>query len=368
MRGLTIWFMNLVNNASDPLGYAALDHAPWNGITIADFVMPFFLFMVGASTAFAYQKPLEQGVSKWSLLKKAIIRSLKLFGIGIALGNTPPYNLAHVRIMGVLQRIGICYLIGCMAVIFIPKLPYTGKKFKVLPTYALQFVVPLVLLVLYIVVVFGIPLPPGCPYQDRLQPNCNTVGWLDAQILGVDHLYVAPTCKEATPPCPYFDPEGLTTTFVASVSVFIGLYYGYFIPLYRGDHKARLIQWGVTSLILLTLGLILGLTNLIPFNKNLYSISYILLMGGAAGFCLMGFYIIQDVYMIRKPLLPLTWLGMNSIMYVFLLFRNYACFKSSSDQHAARRPYDIASTTSILPFPCFLLPALVLAYVGLKPR
>lgn len=319
MRGLTIWFMNLVNNAADPAGYAVLDHAPWNGLTIADFVMPFFLFMVGASTAFAYHRPLEQGVSKWSLLKKAIVRALKLFGIGIAIGNTPPYNLAHLRIMGVLQRIGICYLIGCISVIFIPKLNYRGKYFRVLPTYALQFCVPAAILAIYLSVVYAVPLPQGCPYSDRFQPNCNIVGWLDSKILTPDHMYCCPTCLEAVPACPYFDPEGITSTFVAVISVFIGLYYGYFIVLYRGNHVSRLLQWGCTSALLLAVGLALGLTHTIPLNKNLYSLSYILVTGGAAGFCLMLFYVTQDVFMIRKPLLPLTWLGMNSIMFVHTL-------------------------------------------------
>ena len=303
------------------MGYAALDHAPWNGLTIADFVMPFFLFMVGASTAFAYHRPLEQGVSKWSLLKKALVRALKLVSIGIAIGNTPPYNLAHLRIMGVLQRIGICYLIGCICVIYIPKLNYRGKYFRVLPTYALQFCVPAAILAIYLAIVYAVPLPHGCPSSDRFQPNCNIVGWLDSKILTPDHMYCCPTCLDAVPPCPYFDPEGLASTFVAVVSVFIGLYYGYFIVLYRGNHMSRLLHWGCTSALLLAVGLALGLSHTIPLNKNLYSLSYILVTGGTAGFCLMFFYVVQDVFMIRKPLLPLTWLGMNSIMFVptFLL-------------------------------------------------
>ena len=316
MRGLTIFFMNLVNNAADEQGYAILDHAPWNGLTIADFVMPFFLFMVGASTAFAYHKPLEQGASKVDLIWKAFKRSFKLFLIGIAIGNSLPWNLAHIRIMGVLQRIGVCYFIVSLCVIFIPKLPYRGRVFRVLPTYLLQFLVPVLVLTTYLLVVYLVPMVPGCTASDRFNPNCSVVGWLDEKILTPDHMYCCPTCRALPTPCRYFDPEGPTSTFVAVVSVFIGLYYGYFIPLYKGNHRARLMHWGATSTILLTIGLGLGLSHAIPLNKNLYSVSYICLTGGAAGFCLMLFYVIQDILMIRKPLLPLTWLGMNSIMYV----------------------------------------------------
>lgn len=33
----------------------AFNHSPWDGVTLADFVMPFFLFIVGVSLAFAYK-------------------------------------------------------------------------------------------------------------------------------------------------------------------------------------------------------------------------------------------------------------------------------------------------------------------------
>jgi len=37
----------------------AFSHSPWDGVTLADFVFPFFLFIVGVSLAFAY-KVVEQ--------------------------------------------------------------------------------------------------------------------------------------------------------------------------------------------------------------------------------------------------------------------------------------------------------------------
>jgi predicted acyltransferase len=37
----------------------AISHSPWDGVTLADFVFPFFLFIVGVSLAFAY-KVIEQ--------------------------------------------------------------------------------------------------------------------------------------------------------------------------------------------------------------------------------------------------------------------------------------------------------------------
>lgn len=34
-------------------------HSPWNGLHLADFVMPFFLFIAGVSLALVYKVPME---------------------------------------------------------------------------------------------------------------------------------------------------------------------------------------------------------------------------------------------------------------------------------------------------------------------
>lgn len=43
--------MILVDDAGE--AYPRIDHSPWNGCTLADFVMPFFLFIVGVAIALA---------------------------------------------------------------------------------------------------------------------------------------------------------------------------------------------------------------------------------------------------------------------------------------------------------------------------
>lgn len=43
--------MILVDDAGG--AYERIDHSPWNGCTLADFVMPFFLFIVGVAIALA---------------------------------------------------------------------------------------------------------------------------------------------------------------------------------------------------------------------------------------------------------------------------------------------------------------------------
>jgi heparan-alpha-glucosaminide N-acetyltransferase len=40
----------------------AINHSPWDGLNLADFVMPFFLFIVGVSLALTYKVFLALGM------------------------------------------------------------------------------------------------------------------------------------------------------------------------------------------------------------------------------------------------------------------------------------------------------------------
>src|SRR5690606_13320990 len=107
LRGLTIMLMILVNTpGSWSYVYPPLLHAEWDGLTLADFVFPFFLFIVGISISIAYRhKKKDQDT-----YKKILIRSLKLIGLGLFLNTFLPYYPfleESIRIPGVLQRIGI---------------------------------------------------------------------------------------------------------------------------------------------------------------------------------------------------------------------------------------------------------------------
>src|SRR5437868_12262887 len=124
-RGATVALMILVNNpGSWGHIYTPLDHAEWNGCTPTDLVFPFFLFAVGTALAFVMPKLEEKNIF-W---RKVITRTLLIFSIGLFLSWFPfikwaddhivakPWaffdkkgNEDGVRIMGVLQRIAVCY-------------------------------------------------------------------------------------------------------------------------------------------------------------------------------------------------------------------------------------------------------------------
>lgn len=106
--------MILVNNAGAcGYAYAPLKHAKWDGFTPADLVFPAFMFIMGVSIYLS----LNKSNFDWRVsIARILRRTALIFVSGVALKwilafiATGEYNtLENLRIMGVLQRLGICY-------------------------------------------------------------------------------------------------------------------------------------------------------------------------------------------------------------------------------------------------------------------
>jgi len=115
LRGLTIALMILVNTSGDGTHtYRLLRHSPWNGCTLADVVFPCFLFMVGISMVLSLSGKVRRGVPHSILVRQAFKGALILFAIGIAINGFPRFDLHTLRLLGVLQRIAICFLLASL--------------------------------------------------------------------------------------------------------------------------------------------------------------------------------------------------------------------------------------------------------------
>src|SRR3954470_12449731 len=114
LRGLAVLGMILVNNqGSGDHAFWGMAHADWNGWSPADLVFPTFLFVVGGSLALSMaRRPVG--------LAKIVRRAALLFAIGLGMNALPPTVLGEVRIMGVLQRIGLCFLLAFLVVRYLP--------------------------------------------------------------------------------------------------------------------------------------------------------------------------------------------------------------------------------------------------------
>ena len=126
-RGMTIAAMILVNTMPDDTTYTWLLHPEWHGFTLADLVFPAFLFIMGTAMAFSLGKYIDgtAPVTKkvyWQIFRRSII----LFGLGLILNKLlwnysifepKLFDIEHLRIMGVLQRIGIAFFLAAIAIL-----------------------------------------------------------------------------------------------------------------------------------------------------------------------------------------------------------------------------------------------------------
>src|SRR5688572_19231820 len=110
MRGFTIAAMILVNfPGDDEHVFAPLKHTVWNGLTPTDLIAPFFLFIVGISIVLAYSRRVDD--PDRDLYKKIVVRSIKIFAVGIFLNLLPDFNFSDLRYTGTLPRIAIVFLV-----------------------------------------------------------------------------------------------------------------------------------------------------------------------------------------------------------------------------------------------------------------
>src|SRR5581483_10290572 len=110
-RGATMALMVLVNDPGGPVSYPPLEHSEWNGWTPTDVVFPSFLWIVGVALTISLGKRLAAGVSRSRLFAQMFRRAVILYILGLIV-YAYPFNLHTQRVLGVLQRIAICYLIA----------------------------------------------------------------------------------------------------------------------------------------------------------------------------------------------------------------------------------------------------------------
>jgi len=296
-RGLTIAFMILVNNPGTwSRIYPPLEHAAWHGITPTDLIFPFFLFIVGTSIVLAYNK--KRSYVNHHLYKKIIIRSLKIILIGLFLAGFTyhfPFfkNLSELRLPGVLQRIGIVFLI-------------TASFFVAVKNWKWYLLVLVLLLGGYWYAMTHVSID-GKPPQLTKSENLASV--IDRKVLGEKHMWKH--YEENGYVQGDYDPEGLFSTLPAIGTTILGIFLGLILIDRRFSPYAKVILFVFIGLLLFILGLLWNES--FPLNKRLWTSSYVLYTGGLAFLVFALVYLIVDIFNKQKWADVFKYLGMNAI-------------------------------------------------------
>jgi len=287
LRGLTVVAMILVNNPGTWTHiYPPLRHAEWHGYTPTDLIFPFFLFIVGVSITLAYQTK----ILDYETYKKIFFRSLRLIGLGLFLGWFLPYfpffkNIESLRFSGVLQRIGVVFLIAALLNLH--------SNWKIL------LCIISILLIGYFIWMGFVLLPNGSlPTFDRA-PN-NWANYVDVTVLK-NHTWKSD-----------YDPEGLLSTLPAIATTLIGVLMG---KLFLVKNDLKIVGVAVLGLLLVCFGYLWSYW--FPINKSLWSSSFVLVTAGWASILLSALYYLIDVKKMTFGTV-FKYVGLNAIAIFFL--------------------------------------------------
>jgi predicted acyltransferase len=344
LKGMTIVGMILVNMASLGDTYPWLDHSEWHGLTFADLVFPFFLYIGGVAISYSYAKyrvtfadlvflsflyiggvTFSYSYGKHRKKSKLVTRSvgidilhrkipkfvtksdyvdilwrnLILFGLGLVLNGlfwnysfTDPkiLDLGHLRIMGVLQRIGLASFLAAIAVL---NLPEKG-----------QWILTGGILIGYWLIMAFVPAPDNA---DGVFTQLGNFGaYVDRLIIPKEHLYKGFKYMG--------DPEGLFSTIPATANVLFGYFTGKWLKDKAGSPRTS-ITLLLCGLAAIFIGSIWG--GFFPINKKLWTSSYTVLTTGWGLVTLAACHELVDVRGYTKWLIPLEAMGKNPL-FIFI--------------------------------------------------
>ncbi|CAF1143960.1 unnamed protein product [Adineta steineri] len=339
-RGLSLMIMIFVNYGGG--GYWFFKHSVWNGLTIADMVFPWFTWMMGISIVLSQRSLRAKNIRKSTIFFKICRRTLVLFTLGIMLqGGSERW--VFIRIFGVLQRLAVCYFFAAILVLIFDdaedepyssewpigddvhqpiRIELTNTLFHFWPQWIFISLITLAwILITFLPKFENCPqgyLGPGGKHEQGKYENCTggMAGYIDRLILRSSHMDNHPTCKNVYDTKIPYDPEGLLGILTGTLLCYLGVQAGHSFA-----HATRIrrvcAHWIISGFICGSIGLALSKggqsDSWIPINKNLWSLSFVLILAGLAFIILTILYLLVDVWnwFTGEPFL---WLGMNSIV------------------------------------------------------
>lgn len=260
-------------------------HPEWNGFHFYDLIFPLFLFIAGVATPYSVGRELEKGKTRAAVLGRVIKRALILVLLGIIANNGLELRpIADIRFGSVLGRIGLAYMFANMIYI------YSGKRAQIIWFCG-------ILISYWLLLKFT--SAPGFPTGD-LTMQGNFASYIDRSIMP-GKLYLG-----------IHDPEGVVSTLPAIATGLLGILAGVFIKNGDVTGNRKTLTLAVTGVVFIVLAQLWDLD--FPINKNLWTSSFVLNVGGISLILLALFYYVIDVLGYIRWSFFFRVIGMNSIL------------------------------------------------------
>lgn len=262
-----------------------LNHVPWHGFVFYDMIFPLFLFIAGISFPFSLAKRIAANESRKTIYRHIISRGLILVLLGILYNNGVRFQFSELRYGSVLGRIGLAWMFA--AIIFMN----TRLSWRIVWFWTL--------LIGYWLLLMLFPAPDGS--GDMYSQEGNLASYIDRMIMpGV--LYLG-----------NHDPEGFFSTIPAIGTALLGMFTGEFMMsgYLAGKPMKKVFYLLGAALFFILLGRLWNIT--FPINKNLWTSSFVCYVGGLSLLLFAVFYLIIDVWQIKKWAFFFVVIGLNPI-------------------------------------------------------
>jgi predicted acyltransferase len=278
-----------------------LDHEPWAGLRFYDLIFPLFVFIMGVAITYSLGR-LVATEGRSGAIRRIFHRALLMYVLGLFYYGGLSTPLVGIRLLGVLQRLAICYFAAGLLFVYLKPRGLVAVCIALLAGYwALLTFVPV----------------PGVGAGSFAEGR-NLTNWIDQHYLPLrkwdgDH-----------------DPEGLLSTLPAIASCLLGVFAGLVLRDTRWSERRKAALLAAGGAVLLAAGLLWGLQ--FPIIKKLWTSSFVLATGGLGALLLAGFYLVIDVWKVRTWAVPLTWIGANAL--TIYLLSNVVDFMALSQRFA----------------------------------
>jgi predicted acyltransferase len=264
-----------------------LEHAEWEGFYFYDLIFPLFVFVLGVSAALSVSRMVARN-GRAGAMQRIIRRGIILYLLGILYYGGISEGVDHIRLLGVLQRLAICYVVAATLLVYVRPRVIAG--------------IMVALLVVYWALMTWVPVP-GFGAGDFAHGH-NLANWIDVHYLPLKLWYGD------------YDPEGLLSTLPAIASCLLGVFAGRLLqdPTRTPARKVQLLIGG--GAVLIGLGYLWGIQ--FPVIKRIWTSSFVLLAGGWSAVLLGVFYFVIDIVGWRVWARPFVWVGANALTIYFV--------------------------------------------------
>lgn len=263
-----------------------LEHKPWAGFHFEDLIFPLFVFIIGVSLVFSLTKTIAQS-GRRTAVRRILRRSALLYLLGILYYGGLSTPIEQIRLLGVLQRLALCYLFASLLFCYLKPKALVGVCAGILIGYwALMSFVP-------------VPEHGAGNFAEGM----NLANYVDKAFLPLrkwdgDH-----------------DPEGLLSTLPAIASCLLGVFAGLLLQNSAVPDRKKVGSLLAGGLACLAVGWLWHLN--FPVIKKIWTSSFVLVAGGYSCLLLAAFYQVIDVWKWQKWAMPFVWIGANAITIYF---------------------------------------------------